>query len=257
MMHVDVTGRGEVSAEDIRYARERIEGLDRSARTEVLRAHVVLRQEGNPRIERQASAEGQLDLKGRIVRGHVAEAAMPAAIDALARHLERQLRRFVERNLTERRRPAMAPEGEWRHGEWTPPRPTYFPRPPEERRIVRRKTFATAPMTPLEAAADLEALDHGFYLFRESETDADAVVYRRDDGRLGVIGPAGAGWAEHGNDDLAWEESRMSGPSDLEDAVAEMNELDHRFMYFVNAETDRGNVLYMRYDGDYGLIEPR
>jgi hypothetical protein len=38
--------------------------------------------------------------------------------------------------------------------------------------------------------------------------------------------------------------------------VAEMNVLNHRFMYFTNAASDRGNVIYMRYDGHYGLIEP-
>jgi hypothetical protein len=27
-------------------------------------------------------------------------------------------------------------------------------------------------------------------------------------------------------------------------------------MFFINAETARGNVIYLRYDGNYGLIEP-
>ena len=47
----------------------------------------------------------------------------------------------------------------------------------------------------------------------------------------------------------------MSGPTRLEDAVAEMNILNHRFMYFTDAANGRGNVIYMRYDGHYGLIE--
>ena len=41
-----------------------------------------------------------------------------------------------------------------------------------------------------------------------------------------------------------------------EDAVAEMEELGHSFFLFVNAESERLNVLYRRKDGDYGLIEP-
>jgi Sigma 54 modulation/S30EA ribosomal protein C terminus len=28
------------------------------------------------------------------------------------------------------------------------------------------------------------------------------------------------------------------------------------FLFFVNAETGRGNVIYHRYDGHYGLIRP-
>jgi putative sigma-54 modulation protein len=41
-----------------------------------------------------------------------------------------------------------------------------------------------------------------------------------------------------------------------EDAIARMEELDHTFFVFVNAENERVNVLYRRTDGDLGLIEP-
>jgi len=41
-----------------------------------------------------------------------------------------------------------------------------------------------------------------------------------------------------------------------EDAVDRMEELEHSFYVFVNAETERLAVLYRRNDGDYGLIEP-
>jgi putative sigma-54 modulation protein len=41
-----------------------------------------------------------------------------------------------------------------------------------------------------------------------------------------------------------------------EDAVAQMEELGHRFFIFVNAESERLCVLYKRHAGDYGLIEP-
>jgi putative sigma-54 modulation protein len=41
-----------------------------------------------------------------------------------------------------------------------------------------------------------------------------------------------------------------------EDAAAEMEQLGHDFFVFVNAETERIAVLYLRDDGDLGLIEP-
>jgi putative sigma-54 modulation protein len=41
-----------------------------------------------------------------------------------------------------------------------------------------------------------------------------------------------------------------------EDALAQMEDLGHRFFVFVNAETERVAILYARDDGDYGLIEP-
>jgi putative sigma-54 modulation protein len=40
-----------------------------------------------------------------------------------------------------------------------------------------------------------------------------------------------------------------------EDAMAAMEELGHRFFVFVDAETERIAVLYLRDDGDYGLID--
>ncbi len=46
-------------------------------------------------------------------------------------------------------------------------------------------------------------------------------------------------------------------PMDSEEAILEMDLLDHDFFVFTNAETDEVNVVYRRRDGNYGLIEPR
>ena len=43
-------------------------------------------------------------------------------------------------------------------------------------------------------------------------------------------------------------------PMTVEDAIVEMELLDHDFFLFHNAETDRYGVVYRRTDGDYGLI---
>ncbi|MEG2251684.1 MAG: ribosome-associated translation inhibitor RaiA [Clostridia bacterium] len=45
-------------------------------------------------------------------------------------------------------------------------------------------------------------------------------------------------------------------PMSIEDAILQMELLGHGFFVFVNAETDRTNVLYLRRDGDLGLMEP-
>ena len=42
----------------------------------------------------------------------------------------------------------------------------------------------------------------------------------------------------------------------VEDAIMEMELLDHDFFLFQNAENDRHSVVYRRTDGDYGMIEP-
>jgi ribosome-associated translation inhibitor RaiA len=38
--------------------------------------------------------------------------------------------------------------------------------------------------------------------------------------------------------------------------VALRNILNHRSVYFTDANDGRGRVLYLRHDGDYGLVEP-
>ncbi len=256
MIDVAVTAMGVVDDRHKDHARERMARLDRYIGEPVLGARVVLKGESNPRLERPARAEAELNVNGHIVRGHVAAATMSEAVDELSAHIEHQLHGFADRRLRLAQRPPESIPGEWHRGAWSPPRPGYFPRPVEERSIVRRKTFAVGALHPRRAAAEMLDLDHDFYLFGDSETGADAVVYRRDDGRIGLIHPAGVSSGAQARDGLVRETSRMSEPILLETAVSEMNALSHRFMFFTDAQTGRGNVIYMRYDGHYGLIEP-
>jgi putative sigma-54 modulation protein len=57
-------------------------------------------------------------------------------------------------------------------------------------RIVKTKQHALKPMTPAEAALQLELVAHDFYFFTNAETDRAAVLYRRADGDLGLIDQA-------------------------------------------------------------------
>ncbi|HNW87402.1 MAG TPA: ribosome-associated translation inhibitor RaiA [Candidatus Limiplasma sp.] len=45
-------------------------------------------------------------------------------------------------------------------------------------------------------------------------------------------------------------------PMSVEDAVLQMELLGHSFFAFVNGETGQTNVLYLRKDGNLGLLEP-
>lgn len=44
-------------------------------------------------------------------------------------------------------------------------------------------------------------------------------------------------------------------PMSTEEAILQMNMLDHNFFVFLNSETDEINVVYKRDDDGYGLIE--
>ncbi|MYE64653.1 MAG: ribosome-associated translation inhibitor RaiA [Acidimicrobiaceae bacterium] len=59
-----------------------------------------------------------------------------------------------------------------------------------ELQIVKTKRFHLGPLTPPEAALKMDLMGHGFFFFINSATGRSAVVYRRDDGAVGLIDEA-------------------------------------------------------------------
>ncbi|MBE6905622.1 ribosome hibernation-promoting factor, HPF/YfiA family [Marasmitruncus massiliensis] len=45
-------------------------------------------------------------------------------------------------------------------------------------------------------------------------------------------------------------------PMDVNEAILQMNLLEHEFFIFLNAETNETNVVYKRHNGTYGVLEP-
>ena len=57
--------------------------------------------------------------------------------------------------------------------------------------IIRTKRFSIKPMSPEEAAMQMDLLGHTFFAFRNQEADdAFSVVYKRKDGGYGMISDA-------------------------------------------------------------------
>lgn len=61
--------------------------------------------------------------------------------------------------------------------------------------VIRRKVFASSPMTVDDALYFMELVGHDFYLFVDAETGRPSVVYRRKGWDYGVIGLDGHGAA--------------------------------------------------------------
>lgn len=53
--------------------------------------------------------------------------------------------------------------------------------------VVRHKSFGMKPMSTEEAILQMNLLDHNFFIFKNEETDLISVIYKRDDGKYGVI----------------------------------------------------------------------
>ena len=45
-------------------------------------------------------------------------------------------------------------------------------------------------------------------------------------------------------------------PMDVEEAILQMNLINHQFFMFRNMDSNEINVVYRRHDGNYGLLEP-
>ncbi len=59
----------------------------------------------------------------------------------------------------------------------------------DELNITRIKTFSYKPMSPEEAILQMNLLDHNFYVFIDVDTNKVCVVYKRNDGKYGMIVP--------------------------------------------------------------------
>lgn len=250
---VSVSTRGVVSQGAVEQAKRKVSAALAHAPGKVLGARVSLHRQPNPAVCRPAIAKAAVDVEGRQVRAHVGAEEMNEAIDLLDARLRGQLRVLGERLRSRHRRTGIPTPGEWRHGDRPTERPTVVARPPEERQIVRRKTFDPEPVSREEAVFDMLLADWDFYLFVDSAGCGDAIVHRADDGpiRFACTGRADEGGATTplAVDPLPPTLSERSARARLDSGL-------EPFVFFCAEEDGRGRVLYRRYDGHYGLIEP-
>jgi hypothetical protein len=125
----------------------------------------------------------------------------------------------------------------------------------EERDVMRRKSYALDRETPEEAAAEVELMDYHFHLFAERSTGQDSVICRTAGGyrlQLAVAPVDGLGPVD---ESIVVSEAAAPRRS-LSETPALLEASGQPFLFFVDAKTSRGNVLYHRYDGHYGLIVP-
>jgi ribosome-associated translation inhibitor RaiA len=234
---------------------ERIARLAGHAAVPIHRARLTLRHPQSQTAGARWVADASLVLAGRLLAAHATGSGARQAVDEVADRLRRQMRRVTDAGVALRNEPRVIAKAlaDLAHEREHRPRPRA--KPPELRDIIPRRTAYPFPETTLDAVADLLDLDLEFLLFRHARTAEDVVVYRRDDGRIGLLHPPGSELADE-DDVVVPEPSRYPEAIRLSEARAEMDVLGHRFLYFIDSADGRGKVLYLRHDGDYGLVEP-
>jgi ribosome-associated translation inhibitor RaiA len=254
---VQVTAPKDLGRDEIEQARGRMAALADVVEQPPLEARLTLRHEdvGPPDSRWVADASVQL-ASGRAVYAHATGGDPLHATNHAVERLRRQIRRSVGTDVAQRNEPRVLERAlaDQTHERRHRPRPRL--KPPELRDLMPQRAPYPLPESTFDAIADLIDLDYEFLLFRHAETGEDVVVYRRDDGRIGLLHPPGSPLANEHDDLVVPEPSRYPDPIPLTRARDEMDVLNHRFLYFIDETDGRGKVIYLRHDGNYGLVEP-
>ncbi len=166
---------GNLSDNDREYAARKLGRLDRYF-NQAQKVEIVHReQKDRHRVEVTVFADGFT------VRGEETDASVRAAIDLVSEKLDGRLRRLKTRIVhNHRRRGKPVPNGIAEEA----PEPEDAPV-----EIRERKQFLVKPLSIEEAALQLEMIDHPFYVFKNESNNRIEVLYKRKDGKYGLLQP--------------------------------------------------------------------
>ncbi len=177
-----------VSDKDRAYIERKMQRLERML-DEDSEAEVDLRLEGNRKVDDSHIVDVSLTTAGQSLRGVGEASSFRVAADEVIDKIERRVVEARQRPR-DRRRAEQA-----RYADTTmPTEPVAGPdETDEESRVVKIKRFAIEPMFEEDAISRMEELGHTFFIFVNAENERIAVLYRRRDGRYGLIEPSIAG----------------------------------------------------------------
>ena len=125
----------------------------------------------------QRKLEIMIKQRGMLYRAEATAPEMNEALDDVVAALGNQIRRNKKRlERAQKMQPVELPD-------------TYYDIPDEEDEpeIAKRKTFYVKVMTVEEAILQMEMLGHTFFMYRDGDTGEIDVVYKRRDGKYGVL----------------------------------------------------------------------
>lgn len=131
--------------------------------------------------DKKSKVEITIPMKDLVLRAEEIHEDMYAAIDLITDKLERQIRKhktkvnrkFREKESLKDYAPIFTDVEQVEED--------------EDLEVVRTKSFDLKPMDSEEAILQMNMLGHSFYVFTNAETNQTNVVYKRNDGRYGLI----------------------------------------------------------------------
>lgn len=140
-------------------------------------------------IRDKQSVEVTIPLPGVLLRAEERSADMYASIDLVEEKLERQIRKHKTRvNRKARQEGGIRTLFKESFEAATPS--VIHMEEEDEFEVVRNKRFTLKPMDVEEAILQMNMVGHDFFVFSNMDSDEVNVVYKRDDGKYGLIEPA-------------------------------------------------------------------
>jgi putative sigma-54 modulation protein len=133
--------------------------------------------------DKTSKVEVTIPLPHLVLRAEETNNDMYAAIDLIIDKLERQIRKHKTKvNRKIREKVGITATFATTNGEAQEPQYEE-----DELEVVRTKQFNLKPMDSEEAILQMNMLGHSFYVFTNADTNRTNVVYKRRDGRYGLI----------------------------------------------------------------------
>ena len=174
-MRLDITGRQVTITGPLRQLiARRLARLERVLNDAAVSAIITLTKE-KYRLRTELAVHTRGD---HVLRGNGEGTAWPISVRQATEKVEQQAQRLKGKWDGRRRKGASARA--------VPPAPAEAV---PERRIVRATRYAVKPMSLEDAALRVDGGSDTFVVFRNAETDAISILYRRTDGHLGLIEP--------------------------------------------------------------------
>ena len=157
------------------YIEEKLQRLDKYLEnSETVRASVIVKVKNH-----EQTVEITIPLKSYILRSEETKDDFYAAVDKTIDKLERQVRKNKTRLMSKKVKPSYDFNFDSIVLEKDEEK--------DDKKIVKRKTIEVKPMNEEEAILQMELLGHQFYMYKDSETNKPAVVYKRNDSNYGII----------------------------------------------------------------------
>lgn len=173
-MRLEITGRHVVIGPSLRQLIDKkLAKLERLLNDNAISGQVILTKEKfRHRTEIVLHARGD-----HILRGLGEGTGWPVSVRDAAEKIEQQAQKLKGKWRERKRRPA------------TPREIAPAPEPNNNRRVIRATRYAVKPMSVEDAALRVGTAPEAFVVFRNAETDAVSILYRRSDGNYGLIEP--------------------------------------------------------------------